>query len=478
MNDALSEREIVSESNLHKALISNLGSFCTLEARPAINIGPQDVEQVVGAWRAGMDRQASRLARSAINTLAALPVGCLYESLGDKSWQAAAQICEVFRNSQVSKNAGRLDTRALQRKVHEALARDEHLNLVLGWGQPKRSAGGLKTLGSFADLAEMYAIRRLLIIVRAVSQLVRRPVGMIVLTGSSRFFEALFTRPNVGQAYDAQRQMIADALGRKGTLSFRPYSDLFGDGSHSVVIDAREQRFRDSLAVVTDEMILSKFETVLLNIDWEHLFALDPMQRHHAPHGIQLPPSIEAWLRGRDETACSRLIRAAIVSLISPERQSDWIASFEGEDVFEVALSFVQSVAWESTRKYIALHLIDSSDEATSILNAAQGANVLRLTVHQKRDRRDVPAIFTLGPGGGNLLAQHVLACVLKRDAIVFESYAELQQRDAAAVYLRPVSNQTVYPLFGWLAPAQQPLCFVEVGCDTLKLLCEAGGVQ
>ena len=44
---------------------------------------------------------------------------------------------------------------------------------------------------------------------------------------------------------------------------------------------------------------------------------------------------------------------------------------------------FYKNVAWESIRKYIALHIIYSIDECAGIINLS-GRKTLRLTVHEK----------------------------------------------------------------------------------------------
>lgn len=72
------------------------------------------------------------------------------------------------------------------------------------------------------------------------------------------------------------------------------------------------------------------------------------------------------------------------------------------------------------------------------------------------------------------------LAAVLKQNTIVFESYAELQQREVTMVYLQSEKdNEAGYPLFDWLVPTQQPLYFLETASRiAIDLLCEAGKIQ
>lgn len=470
-SSVLKQREIVSESGLHKALMRHLSQSLTFGEVPAVTVEPNKLNALLDTWKSGMARHVSGLIRQAMSALDELPDGCLYRCLNDDLWYKSAQICEVFRNPAITKNAGLLDTLVLQHKVHDALMRGAPFSLVLGWGQPKRTAGGLKTPGPFADLAEMYAIRRLLVICRAVSQICQQSVSMTVLTGGSRFFEALFTREDITRQYDRQRQEIADFLGNKNEIRFLPYTALTASA-----LDDRQQHLGMYLPLVTDEMIQPKFNTILLNIDWDHLVATDKEKRFPAPHGITLPSSVDSWLLHQDEQSRCQLIRAAIAGIVCPKQQSEWLSVCGDERVYEDMLTFVHNVAWASTRKYIALHLMDAHDEASRIL-LADGENVVRLTVHEKNDRRDIPAIFTLGPGGGNLLSQHVLAVIQPGGGIVFESYAELRQREVHAICLAPDSHLSErYSLFDWLIPARQPLCFVEDGDADFSVLLKKAG--
>lgn len=463
-SSVLKQREIISESNLHKELMRNLTDCLSFEPIPTVTMEPNDTNTFLDAWKNGIARHVSKLSRSAMSALDALPDGCLYQCLNEKLWKRAAQICELFRKPSITKNAGRLDTLTLQRKFHDALMDGSPFSLVIGWGQPKRTAGGLKTPGPFADLAEMYAIRRLLVICRAVTQICQIPVSITVLTGGSRFVEALFTREEIAFQYDQQRQKIADFLGNKDEIRFVPYSDLIGAHKEMDAKQQTKQRLETYLTEVTDEMVQPKFSTILLNVDWDHLITLEREKRFLAPHGIVLPSSVATWLEHQDELSRCRLICAAIVGIICPRRQSEWLNVFGEERVFEDTLTFVHNVAWESARKYIALHLMDAHDEASRIL-VKDGANVVRLTVHEKNDRRDIPAIFLLGADGGNLLPQHVLAVIQANGQIVFESKIELRQRDVKAICLSSDENScALYPLFEWLIPAQQPLCYVEAG--------------
>ena len=418
---------------------------------------------MIAGWRKGIQRIAARICKSATSNLSSLPSGCLYRKLDSRCWKIAAQITEVFRNPYVSKNAGRLDTQALQARLQHSLgSHNRNLELVIAWGQPKRDAGGLKTLGPMADLAEFYAIARLGVIVASVRAISRRPVRLTVLTGASRFFPALFTRPSLAADYDHQRQRMADHLCGAGSIDFQPFLECSDGYGRPEATEGRIESLNLAASSIDDTVVASKFPTILLNIDWENLFASKPEGMGSAPHGIDAPLALKAWLRTADTPSRDRLIRTGIMCLIDPKALSRCLAAFPGsEEAVEEAVSYMQQVAWESTRKYLALHAIDASSIELGS-KETDAASPIRLSVHEKRDRRDIPAILTLGPQGGNLLSQHVLAEVGCNGQIAFKTWTELQREQPAPVRLQVHEEDEQRFLFDWLNRRKQPLGFVR----------------
>ncbi len=467
--------ELVSESTLHRALISKLGACLVLHHNDkGIIIPCEDVDRIVRTWKESVERQACRLVRAAASMLANLPTGCLYQRLEDPVWRAAAHISEVFRRPEITKNAGRLDTLALQRRLQAILADGAALTFTIAWGQPKRTAGGLKAAGPHPDLAEMYSIARLSMLVQAISQISRTDVELTVLSGAGRFIEALFMRSAVAEAYDKARQRIAEAFTSPCRIRFTPYHELqkTNSGNTAHLAQVWADRFAPQMAKLSDEEVSAKFGTILLNIDWEHVFAPDPSQRMHRPHGIQLPENVERWISAHDSAECARLVRATIVGLTSPKYQAEWLRTFDNDEVLESALAFVQAVTWESTRKYLAIQYL-AADDANRRQSESDPEGV-RLTVHEKRNRHDIPAVFMLSPSSGNLLPQHVLAGFFASGDLIFESHAELTFRQFRPVHLSTGALED--GLFSWLAAARQPLCFVEKGNDNvIDLICLHG---
>jgi hypothetical protein len=446
-------RTILSESRLATLLQkAETRLFDGPELGSPIEISLSDMPALVRHWSEAIARKAATLRKHAMGTLEALPTGCLYEHFDQTMWKRAALASEIFRHPEVSKNSGWLHTRALQEKFVKASV-DGRIELLIAWGQPKRNAGGLKTPGSLADLAELYAIARLGMIVTAIRSVLERDVDLTVLSGGRRFAQALYTDPVLAAKYDAQRQEIANLLCGRGVMMFCDYvSADFRDSARWA------ERYRETLEKITAEMIASEFSTVLLNVDWDNVFsAADGNTDPRAQRSTHLPPNLCRWLGQHPANMRPTLIQAAITCILNPRYQAYWQERLgDREDVVQNTVDFMRAFAWECTRKYIALHHADGVEAAET-----PHGHRIRLTVHEKRNRPDVPAIFTLGRRGGNLLSQHVAVRIQSGGEVKFETLMEIREHDAHPVVLgAPGSAHRA--LFEWLASAGQPLCFID----------------
>jgi hypothetical protein len=462
-------RQFLSETALPAILVKELGD-CTRLSQPQSDVAAltlEDVAALVGEWQASIGREANRLIKRAYSNLADLPSGCIYRTTREPAWKKAATIVELFRNPGVSKNAGRLETQKLQEKLHACLgAGGDELRFSIGWGQPKRGAGGLKTLGPMADIAELYTIARLAILMEAVNTITGRTARMTVLTGGTRFYDALFTRPALTKEYDAQRTRIAEALcSGSCRIEFMQFREAL-EADHETP-DVRRQRLALAVNAVDETMVHDKFHTVLMNLDWEGIFKPASAEEVIKPHGLDVPAKVDDWIGERGSERLHLLIRAVLICLINPNRQTEWIAILGDEDLLEEAMSFAQKVAWLSTRKYLALHALDADKELAS--SALGTADVIRLSVHEKMDRRDIPALLTLGPQGGNLLSQHVMAAVDARGKVGFATNIELQNAGARQVHIRNSDTKRTTGLFDWLCDAAQPVCFVDPNTQDVR---------
>ena len=445
---------ILSESRLATLLQkAETRLFDGSELGSPIEISLSDMPALVRHWSEAIARKATTLRKHAMGTLEALPTGCLYEHFDQTMWKRAALASEIFRHPEVSKNSGWLHTRALQEKFVKASVDDGRIELLIAWGQPKRNAGGLKTAGSLADLAELYAIARLGMIVTAIRSVLERDVDLTVLSGGRQFAQALYTDPVLAAKYDAQRQEIANLLCGRGVMTFCDYvSADFRDTARWT------ERYGEVLEKITAEMIASEFSTVLLNVDWANVFsAADGNTELIALRSMHLPAKLCRWLDQHPADMRRTLIQAAITCILNPRYQAYWQERLgDGEDVIQNTVDFMRAFAWECTRKYIALHHADGVEAAEPL-----HGHRIRLTVHEKRNRPDVPAIFTLGRSGGNLLSQHVAVRIQSGGGVRFETLMEIRERGAHPVVLgAPGSAHRA--LFEWLASAGQPLCFID----------------
>jgi len=460
MIDALTDtrplRVIVSEDRLSPVLRDNFGRGQPAALPRVATISADEMRSIVECWRASINRRATIFRKHATGTMEYLPTGCLYDHLDKPAWKRAALACEIFRHPTVSKNCGWLDTRALQAQIAKAVATERPVRLVIGWGQPKRDAAGLKTAGPFADLAETYAIARLGSIARAMAALLSHDVQVTVLSGGTRFRPALFTQTDLCGRYDSQRQRIADNLCGAGTFTFADYEQQLAPGQSQ----ERQIHYCAALKNVSDEMIAAQVNTVLMNVDWYRVFELGAMGE--TPNGHLLPVTVRDWMTDRSRSDLTQLLRAALCSIVTPRKQAEWQKALgDTEDLIQDTVAFVRAVAWDSARKYIALH------EADAVLSRRPKAandrdTQVRLTVHQKRDRPDIPAIFTLGPTGGDALSQHIVVRLDSTGQPHFEPLAETWTRKAQPVAIQASRKYGSKGLFDWLSESEQPLCYVD----------------
>ncbi|MDT9684924.1 hypothetical protein RND61_23095 [Streptomyces sp. TRM76323] len=412
-------------------------------------------DELLPRWREGVERQAKALVRRSRGTLEVLSGETLYDGLDDPALRRAALVAELFRNHQISANAGRLDTRALQRRIAGALSADAPPRFELAWGQSKRDVGGLKTAGRWADLAEVYAVGRLVALVLAARELAGdERIGMTVYSGGNRFAAALFAEPELLLEYDAQRGRIADALGSPGAVDFQDFAAA--KRSDPAAREAHEERVREQLAALTDADVDAQMPVMLFNVDWPRVLPL--AASGEAPHGVPMAPHVARWLRESPQDRTPLLTRAAVSCAVSPALQARWLEVFgDRPEVLEDAVAFALAVGRASAARYTAIARADRNAPGL-----AGGPHTVRLTVHEKRDRPEVPALLTLGVRGGGQLSQHVVARVPAEGPVTFGSVAEtlVQAPDSAPVLLEPDDGEP--RLFDWLSRDGQPLCFAS----------------
>ena len=433
-------------------------------------------DHILPRWQEGVGRQAKALVRRARSTLEVLSGDALYNRLDDPLSRRAALIAELFRTNTLVKNAGRLDVRGLQQSLAGALSSEGPLHFEIAWGQVKRDLAGLKTAGPYADLTETLAIGRLTALTHAAGRLLDGEVQLTVLSGGTRFQDALLTRSEQLVAYDTQRQAIANALGASGAVTFRDFVSAQADRDADRTV--WQKIYRRKLSGTSDEEIKARLHTVALNVDWDNVLAL--AADGNAPHGVTLLKHLADWLIRAPAERRSLLIRAAVTCLINPGMQPLWeqqFAAVEGEEeLLEDGIIFFANVAWEATRRYSAIHAADREAAAGKPGGGEGGqgscsGKPIRLTVHEKRDHPAMPALAILGMRAPNLLPQHLAIHLSGNGHLELGTVAELHAHAPSALPVHLADGKDPLPLFGWLAGTRQPLAFVASDTDWQRSL-------
>ena len=121
----------------------------------------------------------------------------------------------------------------------------------------------------------------------------------------------------------------------------------------------------------------------------------------------------------------------------------------------------MKSITTLSTKKYIATHQINKEIVSN---------DYLRLTVHNKPDKSDIPAIYLLGTNGGNQLSQHCTMLIESNQEIRFKAL-EVQLMNCVKVI-----NANTSSLFHWcnnalLFYAKNNVAEIEKAIQTIKFI-------
>lgn len=225
-----------------------------------------------------------------------------------------------------------------------------------------------------------------------------------------------------------------------------------------------ETRRRNSLYELRNdidfETIDRHFETVLLNVDWENLFA-EISDRNGIPFELVVPEPVRLLAVSADRQRLNKLVRHSLQRLVTRAAPSDLIEAPAGNVHLQ---HYMRDVALEATRIYLAAHRFDRSDQSSAMPNR------IRLTVHAKRDAPHIPAIYTLGPRAGNQLSQHVVPLLTRNGSLEFASLLEHHEtRDFNAIYVQKpgieLSSDECWTTEGL------PIAIAETGIDIFARL-------
>lgn len=314
----------------------------------------------------------------------------------------------MFRSSRFIVNAGYLDTKKIQTAIHEHSATTGSIVFEIGWGQAKRDAGQMRSLGPNADLAEFIAIARLAALVSAAEIIIQKPVVLRVVTGGRRFRTALFTREAEDNAYNETRADYIRRLGFQDKVQLSMIDDYWSE-------DEIEERasYLSSLETPTGEP-QSGVMFALMGIDWYNIFGA-PLE----PHGLPVDHEfLRIWkslsLRGQ------RLIIRNMIGLIAnPALDITSVGDIVPPALLRTVSAWALEVSKRSARRYRILA------EATRRLPEQLGGQTppIPITVIEKPKQANIPTVLLLGRRLGRVLPQHIVPLINANGSIDYLPY-------------------------------------------------------
>ncbi|WP_300703391.1 hypothetical protein [uncultured Campylobacter sp.] len=382
-------REILSQSNLQNSLKNTWDIHTYHKKLDMISIHCDDVIEI---WKKNLIFQCKKLAKKI--QLDFQDSKFLYNNLENTMSVQAACLTEIFRNKNISKNSANLNVK----KIHQLFLKQiqkGYIKFAIAWGHCKRTCGLLKTETYHADFAELYSISILYLIAKVAYLLTNLPVEIKVVSGGLRFNDSLFANLDEIKQYDKERQDIANMLcDEKINIHF---FTIELDNSDKELIHANSIN-------ISSQATTSKFENILCNIDWRNIFL-----NIRSAHNINIPSEISQY---RD---IDSLIAASVVCLLNKKAQKDFTTVFNSP-LLTITMNIMKNITTLSTKKYIATHQINKD---------IVSSDYLRLTVHNKPDKSDIPAIYLLGTNGGNQLSQHCTMFIENNQEIRFITHYE-----------------------------------------------------
>ncbi len=420
-----SAREVVSQTDLD-ILIKDNWSFNAYQRELRSKIVEGD--DLLFLWKENLYFQCKKLAKMIQTEFH--NYGFLYNELEQKNSQIAVLLTEIFRNRYIAKNCANLDLQNLKKLFLKQIS-NKKIKFMIAWGHSKRDCSKLKTQSYCADFAELYAISVLFLITKTANLLSNLPIEITVLSGGLRFYNSLFANPKEIELYNKQRSMIANFLCDDSvSIEFKEYEP---DSTELNKIDAISKN-------ISQHSIDNKFKTILCNIDWRNIFI-----NNLTPHGIHV--EITDKLYNPDV-----LIAGAISLILNPNTKYDFEKIIDPK-LLQKIVTIMRDITKISTKKYLATHL--------SNMNVFSPENNIRLSVHLKPDRTDIPVIYTLGLKGGNKLSQHSMMVIGPNSKINFITNYEAKLCN----YIQVVNSHS--KLFDWCG--NNAMFFVENYNDDIR---------
>ncbi|ASZ11826.1 isocyanide synthase family protein [Chitinophaga pendula] len=439
-------------------VLNQIDTIPNYETQSPVIISTEELNKVITQWKINMAEQARLLAKRARQQLELMNALPSYEFSADKQRLRAAACAEIFRHPAISKNASYLDSTSLREQIWQCQQQQGKLVFELGWGQPKKDAGLLKASGPFPDIAEMFALARLGVILQAIQLIYEEvPVECHIITGGTRFFESVFTRSYIDDTYNQQRKLITAALGLEQHICF---SDITRYHSREYIREQLQHRMQQHPPAPQD--VDAIFRMVLFSIDWHHLLGIQCNAMTTAPHDLPVPEAAKQWLRSLPDESKKQWLRQLLASIANPDIQEPVQTAECPPAVWLETRQWMTAVARISAAKHLLLGLGEVAGR-TNTTGYAE-ACIIPLSVIEKEHKPDIPALLLLGKRYANTMPQHVVG-ILEEYGMTCENGLDFKPyltsvTSCRPVFLQPDGNEQ-QALFQPLVTHNQPLLLI-----------------
>ncbi|TCJ93950.1 hypothetical protein EV694_2184 [Volucribacter psittacicida] len=446
----LKNRVFISETNLSNIIKNSKIYEINNDDLDTEYLTDEEVNTIIKNIDILIDKESKKLVKIIKSKLEIINKNIIYSNLQDKLWYQSALITEIFRHYSISKNSASINAHIIQKKIYCAIIKG-NIHFSIGWGQAKRSCGHLKTEGYCADFSELYAIIVLYTILKTIHVICSKKVTLTVLTGGSRFYPALFTNPNSNLFYNKQRQAMANIFSNENYLiTFEDYNDFYN-------IDMNIDKINKLANEIDHSFAYKIMDYILLNVDWHYVIS------NYKDINLEITENFLSYLK-QDSSNIDKVIKIATISILNRKSQAYWIRKLGNLKLFDDIIDFFYNFSISSSKKYIAIHLLNLKDSIIS--HDRIDIEKVRLTVHEKKDRNDIPAIFTLGINAGNKLSQHVCSFVDTQEikfTTLFELIQSKYQNNVNIKRVIPPRNSCLY----WLYEQKQPLFYTSLNKES-----------
>lgn len=342
-----------------------------------------------------------------------------YRYIDDNLGLKTAIATEILKNSELILNSYYIDSGAIQENIYLSCKKYNKVTFELGWGQAKRDAGNIKTPSFNADASEFVSLTRLVSLINAIKTVLQVDVTLTIISGGTRFNNALFVNSNLDIIYNATRKRYLEWLDADDLITFESINKYYSNIEINTLLNKN---------LSTYSYNPDNYKFVLFNIDWHNIISSNT-----APHGISLPDNLFIKYSNADKDTKSLIIRELIFKLIKYSNNIIISSELFNQSELIENINWINHVVEISTLKYC---IIGKVTPRNTVDNTA-----ILLTVIEKMDNPTIPTICMLGRAYGSNLPQHFTTTINKNKILEFLPFIHVTGKYIGIYFENEVDN-------------------------------------